>query len=189
MERIISTALNYGISRIYFQPGGDCCYVSYRVNGVLQEQIQLSQEWYSILLFRLKISADFAITESSSPQYREFFYKEHLSVSETAPLTDSIALALSILPVETGESAVLTVINKSVDRIWSQQEDTASRRSLQEQELQQIREFQKQLQSVKYGAVLLGGWSYFEKMSTLYGLLKMYDPLSPKKDRHSGSAC
>lgn len=181
MERIITTALSHGISRIYFQPGIDLCHVSYRVNGVLQEQIQLSQEWYSILLFRLKISADFAISETSSPQYREFFYKEHLALSEAVAETDSITLALSILPTTTGESAVLTVINKSVKRIWTQEEEQGEPgKTLQEQEFQYVREFQEQLQYLKHGAVLLAGWSYFEKMTTLYGLLNVYEPLRKK---------
>ncbi len=69
--------------------------MSYRINGVLQEQIQLSLEWYSILLFRLKISADIDIAETLLPQYHEFFYKDHLSASALYPAGEPVAFALS----------------------------------------------------------------------------------------------
>ncbi|GAK55277.1 type IV pilus assembly protein PilB [Candidatus Vecturithrix granuli] len=179
MERIVTTALDHGISRIYFQPGSDLCHVSYRVNGVLQEQIQLSLEWYSILLFRLKISADFEIPETSLPQYREFFYKEHLSTSSAYPAGEPVVFALSILPTTTGESAVLSVVKKSIEHLWLQ-EDEEKGSLLQKQELLVVRQLQTKLQHCSYGAVFLGGRGYLEKMTTLYGLLRTFDPIQKK---------
>lgn len=179
MERIVTTALDHGISRIYFQPGVDLCHVSYRVNGVLQEQIQLSLEWYSILLFRLKISADFDIPETSLPQYREFLYKEHLSTRSAYPAGEPVAFALSILPTTTGESAVLSVVKKSIERLWLQ-EDEDKGSLFQKQELQVVRQFQTKLQHCNHGAVFLGGGGYLDKMTTLYGLLSAFDPIRKK---------
>lgn len=178
MERIVTTALDHGISRIYFQPGVDLCHVSYRVNGVLQEQIQLSLEWYSILLFRLKISADFEIPETSFPQYREFFYKEHVSTSSAYAAGEPVAFALSILPTTTGESAVLSVVKKSIERLWLQEEEQGN--LFQKQELQGVRQLQTMLQHCSHGAVFLGGAGYLDKMTTLYGLLRAFDPIRKK---------
>jgi len=85
MDQILSNALDHSVSRIYFQPGLEMCYVSYRINGVIQEQMRLSKEWYSILLFRLKINADIEMSKVRHPQYQEFSYQEALS-SKDPPL-------------------------------------------------------------------------------------------------------
>lgn len=179
MERIVTTALDQGVSRIYFQPGVDLCHVSYRVHGVLQEQIQLSLEWYSILLFRLKVSADIDIAETLLPQNQEFFYKEHLSTSALYPAGKPVAFALSILPTTTGESAVLSVIKKPMEPFWLQEETEKGTQS-HKPESQVIRQLQTTIQHCSHGAVFLGGRGYFEKMATLYGMLSPFAPFRKK---------
>ena len=176
MDRILTTALEHDVSRIYAQPGLDVCHVSFRVSGVLQEQIQLSKEWYSILLFRLKISADFEMSETQHPQYREFPYRASLYEGGTkSPVT----LAVSILPTATGESAVLNVINKSITSIWlNEREKTCS--PLQEQEFSEVRNLQTVLRHLKSGSVLLGGAPFLDKITTLYGMLNEFDPIRKK---------
>jgi type II secretory ATPase GspE/PulE/Tfp pilus assembly ATPase PilB-like protein len=179
MERILANAFEHSVTRIYFQPGFDICQVSYRVNGVPQEQMQLSREWYSILLFRLKISADFEISEVRRPQYREFSYQAHLPVKETQPSESSVILGASILPTAAGESVVLNVINKPVTHLWEQvQKETVP--SLQEKELLDIRKLQANLRNLKSGAFFLGGSPYFDKATTLYTMLNEFDPIRKK---------
>lgn len=180
MDRILVNALVHGVSRIYFQPGLESCHVSYRVNGVLQEQIQLSKEWYSILLFRLKINADFEMSSVQHPQYREFTYQsQSMSSEETQALPLSATLAISVLPTASGESAVLTVINKPTPQLWEQLRQEAVS-DLQKAELAEIYAFQAQLRHRKSGAVLLGGSPYFDKMTTLYAMLNEFDPVRKK---------
>ena len=178
MEQILSQALEHGVSRIYFQPGLERCHISYRINGVLQEQLQLNKEWYAILLFRLKIYADFEMATLRRPQYREFSYQAPLTSQEvqTQPAT---TLAVSITPTASGESAVLHAIHKPVDRLWEQlRHETVS--ELQEQELTDVYALQAEISRCKNGAILLGGSSYFDKMTSLYAMSGELDPLRKK---------
>ena len=178
MEQILSQALEHGVSRIYFQPGFERCHISYRINGALQEQLQLNKEWYAILLFRLKIYADFEMVTLRQPQYREFSYQE-VSVSQENPPLPAATLAVSITPTTAGEAAVLHVIHKPVDRLWEQlRQDTVS--ELQEQELTELYALQSEIGRRKTGAVFLGGNPYFDKITTLYAMSGEFDPIRKK---------
>ncbi len=179
MERILATAFERGVSRIYFQPGDKVCHVSYRVNGVLQEQIQLSKEWYSILLFRLKISADFDIMKVRRPQYQEFSYQTFFLEEEGQAPEQEVSLAVSILPLAVGESVMLTVINKSVEYLWTRDRDE-NIPEFQQQELIAVRHLQDALHHLKSGAVLFGGAPYADKITTLYSLLNEFNPVHKK---------
>ncbi|MCP4398735.1 MAG: hypothetical protein GY801_15730, partial [bacterium] len=171
-------ALEHRLSRIYFQPGVERCHVSYRVNGALQEQLQLNKEWYAILLFRLKIYADFEMATLRHPQYREFSYQEPSISQETQPKA-ATTLAVSITPTASGESAVLHVIHKPVDRLWEQlRKDAVS--ELQGQELADMYALQTEISRCKSGAVLIGGSPYFDKMMTLYAMSGELDPIRKK---------
>lgn len=179
MELILATAFAHKVSRIYFQPGDTLCHVSYRVNGVLQEQIQLSREWYSILLFRLKISAGFDMAKARRSQYREFSHHALLSEEVAQPDEKQVSLAVSILPIAAGESVVLNVINKSVDGLWTHDRDEKIP-ELQQKELPEVRHLQVALHHLKSGSILLGGSPYLDKITTLYSLLNEFDPVHKK---------
>ena len=176
MEQILSQALEHGVSRIYFQPGFERCHISYRINGVLQEQLQLNKEWYAILLFRLKIYADFEMATLRYPQYREFSYQDSSAASQEAETHPATTLAVSITPIASGEAAVLHVIHKSVARLWERlHQDTIP--ELQEQELTEVYALQTEINRRKTGAILLGGSPYFDKMTTLYAISGELDPI------------
>jgi type IV pilus assembly protein PilB len=170
LQTILANAFAHGVSQIYFQPGFSTCQISYRINGVIQPQVQLDKEWYSIAMFRLKISAGFELSKAPHPQYREFSYWEHI-VGQNAPVDEEhMRIAVSILPTAVGESAVLYVINKSVETL-KEAEHEAAIPAFQQHERAEIDKIKTALQHLKSGALFLAGSPYPDKITTLYSIL------------------
>jgi type II secretory ATPase GspE/PulE/Tfp pilus assembly ATPase PilB-like protein len=174
LQRVLENAFDHGISRMYFQPGFDTCHVSYRINGIVQQQVQLGKEWYSIVMFRLKISAGFELSKALYPQYREFSYWEHV-VGKQAPVDEAqVRIAVSIFPTTAGESAILHVINRPIKRVKEVGREAAIS-SFQKNELLEIGNIKAVLQHLKSGAVFLAGSPYSDRIMTLYSLLNELD--------------
>ncbi len=169
MELIFLNAFQHSVSRIHFQPGIETCHVSYRVNGNLREVMRLSHEWFSILLFRLKISSGLEVSNSRQPQYREFAYQESGAAQEGEEAAP-VALAMSILPTEAGETIFVNVMNKPVNELWEQVRGETSA-AVQEQELAAMLAFQNELPYWKTGAVFVGGSPAAETLRTAFALL------------------
>ncbi|PID55918.1 hypothetical protein CSB45_13955 [candidate division KSB3 bacterium] len=176
-EQIFLHALQHGVSRIYFQPG-ERCHVSYRINGVLQEQLQLNTEWYAILLFRLKIYADLEMATLRRPQDREFSFQLPLE-DQDATIPTPTRFVVSMAPTESGEAAVVSVIHKSPERLWAQLLQNADSQR-QERELAEMYALQTEIIRRKTGAILLGGAQLFDKAATLYAMMGKLDPLRQK---------
>ncbi len=117
IQIVLDTALRQNVSRVYFQPGFNACYISYRLKGVLQHQIQLDAEWYSIAMFRLKISAGLDLSRHHFPTSKEIPYWEHVAGMPAPEGEEQISIAISIFPTEAGESVVLHFVNESLERI------------------------------------------------------------------------
>lgn len=176
LQSVLENALSHNVSRIYFQPGYKTCTISYRVNGVLQPQIQLGKEWYSIAMFRLKISGGFELAKTRSPQTREISYREHILGKHAIEGEEHANISMSIFPTEAGEAARLHIMNKSLDTMEDIALETAVSPS-QQQDLEAISALRTALQHLKSGAVLLGGTPYPDKITTLYSLLSGLNPV------------
>ena len=176
LQSVLANAFAHAVSRIYFQPGFQTGYISYRVHGVIRPQIQLGKEWYSIALFRLKISAGFDLSTARQPQYREFSYWEHLVGKNAPAYEEQVKLAVSIFPTTAGESAVLHVINKSVKTLAELAPATAFP-AFQQRELLAISDLKTTLAHLKAGGIFLAGSPYADKITTLYSLLQEVDPV------------
>ncbi len=181
MESILAVALSHGVSQIHCQPGNHINHINYRVKGGIQEQIQLSKEWYSILVFRLKIIAGFDIAEVSQPQYRECPYQIDVSEKQdaTQATQEHITLAMSILPVVTGEAIALSFINKPLEGLWLLKQADEFR-PLQQKELQEFHQFRASVPHLKFGTILVGGTPNLDKITTLYALLQEFDQVRKK---------
>lgn len=174
LQSVLENAFAHGISCIYFQPGFDICHISYRINGIVQHQVQLDKEWYSIAMFRLKISAGFELSKTLYPQYREFSYWEHV-VEQKAPANEAQGrIAVSIFPTTSGEAAILQIINRSLHTV-KEIAPEAGGSSFQQQELLEIGNLKTALQHLKSGALFLAGSPYADKITTLYSLLNGLD--------------
>ncbi len=179
LQSVLENAFVHGVSRIYFQPGFDTCYISYRIHGVIQHQVQLDNEWYSIAMFRLKLSAGFALSKAIHPQYREFSYWEHV-VGKNAPVhEEQVRIAVSIFPTVAGESAVLRVVNKPVKNLKDVDRE-ATIQTFQHHELLEIGNIKSALQHLKSGTVFLSGSPHPDKITTLYSILGELDHVRKK---------
>ncbi len=179
LQEIVEDAVNHGVSRLYFQPGADICHVSFRVKGKLQEQMQLSREWYSILLFRLKINAHAGVSPLQYPEYHEFTYYDFQAPEDAAPAKPPVTFAVSFVPTATGEAAVMNIIHKPVAALWENLCEDAPP-ALQTPELDAVRALHADLRHRQGGALLLGGGSYVERLTTLYALINDFDPVQQK---------
>lgn len=175
VEAVLENALAHKISRIYFQPGFKTCHISYRVNGLLQHQIELGKEWYSIALFRLKISAGMELLKTNALQTREISYWNHILGKRLPDEEGQMKFALSIFPVEAGESAVLQLVNKPL-RYLPDLETGPVLLSTQRREREELTQLKATLQYLKTGAILMAGAPYADKIATLYTLLQGLDP-------------
>ncbi len=173
LEYILTVASQHDVSHIYFQPGETMCRVNYRTNTGLQEQVRLNAEWYAILLFRLKIHAGCDVAELTHPLHEEFSYQFTFEQPDGAQ--SQIRLDVTLLPTTAGEAVVVRVINKPVTSIWILRRDV-ERTARQQQELEEFHHIYAFAKYLQTGAVLLGGTSYAENISTLYALLDAFDP-------------
>jgi len=172
MDLIFLNALQHNVSRIHFQPGEELCHVSYRINGALREIMRLSKEWFSILLFRLKISAGLEVSPIRHTQYREFLYQEGNETKEDEEII-SVTLAMSILPTEAGETVLVSVMNKPAHNLWAQMRNETIA-AVQEQEFTAMFALQRDFTGWKTGAVLIGGSPSDETLRTSFALLHAY---------------
>jgi len=179
LQRVLENAFDHGASWICFQPGFDTCYISYRINGVIQQQVQIGKEWYSIAMFRLKISAGFDLSKALHPQYREFSYWEHVVDKDVAANEEQVRIAVSIVPTTAGESATLHIINRSIETMKDAEREAASS-SFQQNELLEIGDIKTTLQHLKSGALFLAGSPYSDRVTTLYSILNGVDHVRKK---------
>jgi type IV pilus assembly protein PilB len=178
LDCVLANAYTHGVSQIYFQPGFHTHYISYRVNGVIQKQVELSKEWYAIALFRLKISAGFEISNVLFHQYREFSYWEHI-VDKEPGREALVRIAVSILPTTAGEAATVYIIDKPLENM-TDVEHQAVIPSFQQKELLEIGNIKTTLQHLKSGIIFLTGSPYPDKITTLYSLLQGLDHVRKK---------
>ena len=179
IQVVLDTALRQNVSRVYFQPGFTTCYISYRLKGVLQHQIQLDAEWYSIAMFRLKISAGLDLSRHHFPTSKEIPYWEHVAGMPAPEGDEQISVAVSIFPTETGESVVLHFVNKSLGRIEELEAEHLSIAASSDGG-HPVHTIKSALSYLQTGAVLLGGAPYHSKIATLYTFLQGLNPRRKK---------
>lgn len=175
IQTVLETALRHQVSRIYFQPGFTTCYISYRMKGVLQHQIQLDAEWYSIAMFRLKISAGLDVSKHRFSTSQEIPYWEHFAGTPAPDGEEQTSIAILIFPTEAGESAVLHFVNQSLRRIEEQETEQLELAGSSE-DLYPIRKIKSAMSYLQTGGILVGGAPYHDKITTLYTLLQALDP-------------
>src|SRR5271165_5897578 len=104
VETIIFTALERRASDIHIEARDAEVAVKYRIDGVLQYAMQnMSKEWHSNLISRIKVLSDLDIAERRVPQDGRFRVKYKGRF---------IDLRVSIMPASHGEDAVLRVLDK-----------------------------------------------------------------------------
>ena len=101
---IILEAMRLGASDIHIQPRTKNVVVRLRIDGVLQDKIQIPHSLHSPLVSRLKIMAELDISERRRPQDGRLTVKSPLRI---------VDLRISTLPTINGEKVVMRILDRN----------------------------------------------------------------------------
>ncbi len=150
---MIREALKQRASDIHVEPMAEKLRVRYRIDGFLQETLELSKDYFSALLTRLKIMAGLDITKSYVSQEGRFKIKTRSGM---------IDFRMSILPTLHGQKIVLRILDKSHLRLG------LSGLGFVPAAVEQL----KQVIQQPFGLVLVTGPTGSGKSTTLYTVLQ-----------------
>ncbi|MDX1754629.1 MAG: ATPase, T2SS/T4P/T4SS family [Marinobacter sp.] len=100
---IILEALRLGASDIHIHPRTKSVVVRYRIDGVLQDKIQIPADLLMSVVSRIKVMAELDITERRRPQDGRITVKTPLRI---------VDLRISTLPTINGEKVVMRVLER-----------------------------------------------------------------------------
>ena len=158
VETIIFTALERRASDIHIEARDSEVAVKYRIDGVLQYAMQnMSKEWHSNLISRIKVLSDLDIAERRVPQDGRFRVKYKGRF---------IDLRVSIMPASHGEDAVLRVLDKETlsEKFQNLSLDVVG---FSAEEMKNFRRYIRE----PYGMVLVTGPTGSGKTTTLYAAI------------------
>lgn len=108
VAKIVSTLLEYAIkgraSDIHVEPLEEKTRIRYRIDGILQERLDIPRKVHDSLVSRIKILADLKIDERRLPQDGRFSVK----IGEQV-----VDLRISTLPTVNGEKVVMRILPKT----------------------------------------------------------------------------
>ncbi|MRI83097.1 MAG: general secretion pathway protein GspE [Nitratiruptor sp.] len=161
IETILKTAILSRSSDIHIEPTENNCIVRARVDGMLTEKFIFDKDIYPPLSSRLKLLANLDIAEKRKPQDGRF--------SETI-MGKEYDFRISTLPIVTGESIVIRILDKSKALIPLEQAGMSR---------YNFEVFTKALKT-PYGIILVTGPTGSGKSTTLYGALNMLRSVEKK---------
>ncbi len=154
VSTILAQAVAKGVSDIHIEPNEKSAVVRYRLDGILQNQMQFSRKILDSFVARIKILANLRIDERRRPQDGRF----------SSRIKDNrVDFRVAIFPTVNGEKVILRVLDKGKGL-----RDLASV-GLEERAYEGI------LRAIKrpYGLVLATGPTGAGKTTTLYAILSM----------------
>ena len=108
LQTIFEDAIHVGASDIHIEPDDTVLRIRMRVDGVLQEQVMKEKRIATALVSRLKLMASLNISERRIPQDGRFNIKVK---------NKSIDVRLSTMPIQSGESVVMRLLDQSSDML------------------------------------------------------------------------
>jgi type II secretory ATPase GspE/PulE/Tfp pilus assembly ATPase PilB-like protein len=157
VDTTIFTALQKRASDIHIETESDSVVIKYRIDGVLQQALNLAKEHHSTIITRVKVMSELDIAERRVPQDGRFRVKYNGRL---------IDFRVSIMPTIHGENAVLRVLDKEsmsekfknlvLDVVGFDEDD--------------LRKFRRYI-AEPYGMVLVTGPTGSGKTTTLYAAL------------------
>src|SRR5690606_16707748 len=103
VNAIILEALRLGASDIHIRPRTKQVIVRYRIDGVLQDKIQVPSNLLMAVVSRIKVMAELDITERRRPQDGRITVKTPMRI---------VDLRISTLPTINGEKVVMRVLER-----------------------------------------------------------------------------
>lgn len=160
VANIFKSAVNKKASDIHIEPTEDFLLIRYRIDGDFILVDKVDRENISAIITRLKVLARVKIDENKKPQDGKIVY-HHEEADE------NIDVRFSTLPTKFGEKIVM--------RILRQDESLTNLEALGliDINIEKVREALKS----KYGIMLVAGPTGSGKSTTLFGVLKHFNPL------------
>lgn len=156
VDLIIKEALKQRASDIHIEPMSDHVRVRYRIDGVLQNILNIPKENQNAVIVRIKIMARLDITSNRVPQDGRF--KLRLAAQE-------VDFRVSLLPTTHGEKIVLRVLDKKKLSIGLETLGFSK---------QAIVSLQESVQR-PFGMILITGPTGSGKSTTLYSILNQFN--------------
>jgi type II secretory ATPase GspE/PulE/Tfp pilus assembly ATPase PilB-like protein/FixJ family two-component response regulator len=150
---IIMEAIRLNASDIHIQPTAKYILIRYRIDGVLQDKIQVPMNLHMPLVSRIKIMAELDITERRRPQDGRLTVKSPLKI---------VDLRLSTMPTINGEKIVMRLLDRNSSMI------PLADLGFSEEQLKKL----EYVNSKPQGIILTTGPTGSGKTTTLYSLLK-----------------
>ncbi len=153
LQKLISTAKDFGSSDIHMEPYEKSCRVRFRLDGKLKEQYTISNKEYPQLINQIKIQSGLDISQKRLAQDGRITFKSG---------SEEFDIRVSTMPTLYGEKIVLRLLNRDTQQV--QLDDLG----FTSQELEQYREAVRKPQ----GIILISGPTGSGKTTTLYATLK-----------------
>ncbi|WP_299181193.1 ATPase, T2SS/T4P/T4SS family [uncultured Aquimarina sp.] len=153
LQKLITTAKDFGSSDIHMEPYEKFCRVRLRLDGKLKEQYTISNKEYPQLVNQIKIQSGLDISQKRLAQDGRITFKNG---------NDEFDIRVSTMPTLYGEKIVLRLLNRDTQDV--QLNDLG----FTKKELQLYREATKKPQ----GIILISGPTGSGKTTTLYATLK-----------------
>ncbi|PKK90676.1 MAG: pilus assembly protein PilB [Candidatus Wallbacteria bacterium HGW-Wallbacteria-1] len=152
VNKIIQNAVKMRASDIHIDVFEKNLVVKYRIDGVLQEQMQLERKAHNAIISRIKVIANLDITEKIMPQDSSFKMKADDS---------QIDFRVSVLPSYYGQNIVIRVLNRKTTPL------NLTSLGFQTDVVESLRKSARR----PYGLILVTGPTGSGKTTTLYSTL------------------
>lgn len=159
-NNLFDYALELHASDVHIEPNKDFVVTRFRTNGDFIYINKITFEEYAKLISRLKILAELRIDEKYKPQDGKIAYTSEKS-------GERIDVRMSILPLVEGEKVVMRILRQDTSLL------SLDKLDFLEPNLQKIK---TSLES-RYGIILVAGPTGSGKSTTLFSMLKSFDPL------------
>ncbi|MEK7659519.1 MAG: GspE/PulE family protein [Patescibacteria group bacterium] len=154
LELLSGGAISSGASDIHFEPEEKSIRLRFRIDGILEDIMNLNKNDYPTILNRIKLMAGLKINIHNSPQDGRFTIKKENSDSDIEART-------SVLPGAYGESVVIRLLDPQT--LKKNMEELGMRNEL-------LEEIKKQLKKTT-GSILNTGPTGSGKTTTLYAFV------------------
>ncbi|MRI58056.1 MAG: general secretion pathway protein GspE [Epsilonproteobacteria bacterium] len=161
IEAILKSSILSRASDIHIEPTQTNCIVRNRIDGILSEKFIFDKDIYPPLSSRIKLLANLDIAEKRKPQDGRF---------SATILGNEYDFRISTLPIVTGESLVMRILDKSKAMIPLEHAGMSKKN---------FEIFTKSLKA-PYGIILVTGPTGSGKSTTLYGALNLLRSVEKK---------
>lgn len=161
-NKLFDFAIETDASDIHIEPSKDFITIRFRQSGDFLFVDKISHEEYAKLLSRMKILANMRIDEKHKPQDGKIAFTSEKLENEL------IDIRVSIMPIVDGEKIVMRILRQNTDMLSLEKLDFLDTN---------LEKIKKSLAS-KYGMILVAGPTGSGKSTTLFSMLRSFDPFA-----------